>query len=89
MPDAFRHGIDVAGGAGDRLGHHAAMQVEDAGGQVAGLAHRGGEGGADHGLRLLLDHRDQAVPHDLAVDLREGAGFLGHVRRSPRGGLAI
>ena len=78
MPDTFGHGIDVAGRAGDRLRHHAAVQVENAGGQVAGLAHRGREGGADHDLRLLLDDRDQAVPHDLAMDLRERVGFVRH-----------
>ncbi len=83
MPDAFRHRVDVARRAGDRLRHHAALQVEDAGGQVAGLAHRGGERGADHRLRLLLDDRDQAVPHDLALDLRQRAIFVGHHARSP------
>ena len=54
--------------AGDGLGQHAALQVEDAGREVARLAHGGAEGGADHGLRLFLDHRDQAVPHDLPVE---------------------
>ena len=78
MADAFRHGVDVTGRAGDRLRHHASVQVEDAGGKVAGLAHRGGERGADHGLRLFLHHRDQAVPHDLAVDLRKSIGFVRH-----------
>jgi hypothetical protein len=78
MPDAFGHGVDVAGSAGDGLGHHAAVQVEDASGEIAGLAHGGGEGGADHGLRLLFHDGDQAVPHDLAMDLRQGAGFFRH-----------
>ena len=78
VADAFRHRVDVARRAGDRLRHHAAVQIEDAGGQIAGLAHRGGEGGADHGLRLLLHHGDQAVPHDLAMDLRQCVGFVRH-----------
>ena len=78
VADALGHGVDVTGRAGDRLRHHASVQIEDAGGQVAGLAHRGGERGADHGLRLLLHHRDQAVPHDLAVDLRKRVGFVRH-----------
>ena len=68
----------MAGRAGDRLRHHAAAQIEDAGGQIAGLAHRGGERGADHGLRLLLHDGDQAVPHDLAMDLRKRIGFMRH-----------
>ena len=78
MADAFRHRVDVARRAGDRLRHHAAVQIEDAGGQIAGLAHRGGERGADHGLRLFLHDGDQAVPHDLAMDLRERVGFMRH-----------
>ena len=48
VADAFRHRVDVTGRAGDRLRHHAPAQVEDAGGEIAGLAHRGGERGADH-----------------------------------------
>ena len=68
MPDRFHHRVDVAGGAGDGLGEHAAVQVEDAGREVARFAHRGGEGGADHRLPLLLHHCDEAVPHDLALD---------------------
>ena len=73
----FHHGVDVAGGAGHRLGQHAALQVEDAGGEIARLAHRGGEGGADHHLRLFLHHRDEAVPLDLALDFFEGVA-VGH-----------
>ena len=76
--DRFRHGVDVAGRAGDGLRHHAPMQVEDTGREVARLPHRGGERGADHRLGLFLHHRDQPVPHDLAVDLRERVGFMRH-----------
>jgi hypothetical protein len=54
------------------------VQIEDPGGEVAGLAHGGGEGGPNHGLRLFLDHRDQPVPHDLAMDLRQRVGFMRH-----------
>ena len=78
MADAFGHGVDVTGRAGDRLRHHASAQVEDAGGKVTGLAHGGGERGADHGLRLFLDDRDQPVPHDLAVDLCKSIGIVRH-----------
>ena len=75
------HRVDVAGRAGDRLGQHPALGVEDAGGEIARLAHGGAEGGAQQGLRLLLDHRDQAVPHDLGLDLGE-AGFAVAVHRA-------
>ena len=78
VADALGHGVDVTGRAGDRLRHHATVQIEDAGGQVAGLAHRGGERGADHGLGLLFHHGDQPVPHDLAVDLRKRVGLVRH-----------
>ena len=63
-----RHRVDVPRGAGDGLREHPALRVIDAGGKVARLAHRGGEGGADQRLRLLLHHRDQAVPHHLVRD---------------------
>ena len=75
----------MAGRAGDGLRHHPAVQVEDAGGQVPGLPHGGGEGRADHDLRLFLDHGDQAVPHDLAVDLGEGVRVWGHAMSAFRG----
>ncbi len=78
VADAFGHRIDVAGRAGDRLCHHASREVEYAGREIAGFAHGGGEGGADHRLRLLFDHGDQAIPHDLAMDLCQGVGFVRH-----------
>ena len=62
------HRVDVAGRAGHRLRQHAALEVEHAGREVAALAHDRRERGAHQHLRLLLDHRDQAVPHDLQVD---------------------
>ena len=72
MPHRRRHRIDMAGGAGHRLRQHVAVAVEDPGGEVARLAHRCRKRGAHQGLRLLLDHRDQAAPHDLHMDLRQG-----------------
>ena len=75
--DRGRHRVHMAGRTGDRLGQHAAACVEHAGGQIAGLAHGGREGGADQRLRLFLDDREQAVPHDLQMDLVE-RGILGH-----------
>ena len=81
VPDRQGHRIDVARRAGDRLRDHAAGRIEHAGREVARLAHRRREGGADQRLRLLLDHRDQAVPHDLHVD--GGGGIVTrHGRRS-------
>ncbi len=71
MPDRTRHGVDVTRRAGDRLRQHPALQVEHAGGDVAGLARRGAEGGAHQGLCLLLHHGQQTVPHDLEFDLRD------------------
>ena len=51
---------------------HAALQVEDAGGQIAGLTHGIGKRRADEGLGLLLDHGEKPIPHQLIVYLREG-----------------
>jgi hypothetical protein len=65
------HGVHVTGGPGDRLGEHAAVEIEDSRGKITGLAHGVGEGRANERLRLLLDHSDQSVPHELVVNLRE------------------
>ena len=80
------HRVDVTRRAGHGLRQHAAVAVEHAGGKVAGLAHRGAERRAQHGLRLLLDDGDQPAPHDLGVDLSErGVGACDHGFK-PRGG---
>src|SRR5690606_1365868 len=63
------HGVDVAGGACHGLRQHAAFPIEYTRGQIAGLAHHGGERGPEERLRLLLDDGDQAVPHDLQLDV--------------------
>ena len=68
MLHRLRHRVDVARRAGHRLRQHAALAVEHAGREVAALAHDRRERRAHQHLRLLLDHRDQAVPHDLQVD---------------------
>ncbi len=65
----FSHRIDMAWRAGDGLGQHPALSVEDAGGKVPRLAHDRRERGAQQRLRLLLDHGDQPVPHDLQFDV--------------------
>src|SRR3546814_1718437 len=67
----------MSGGPGNGLRQHPALHVEDAGRDVAGLARRGGEGGAHQGLGLLLDHREQPVPLDLQVDLVERGAIGG------------
>ena len=71
VTDRASHRIDVARRAGDSLRQHGAVEIEHAGGQVAGLARRGREAGADQGQRLFLDDRDQAVPHELQADRRQ------------------
>ena len=76
VADRFCHGIHMARRAGHGLGQHAALQVKDAGGKITRFAHRGAEGSADHGLRLFFDHRNQAIPLDLALNCRQRAGFL-------------
>ena len=68
VPDAFAHGVDVPGRAGDGLRHHAALQVEDTRGEIARLPHGRAERGADHHLGLFFHHRDEAVPHHLPLD---------------------
>ena len=76
VTDRFRHRIHMARCARHSLGQHAPLQIKDAGGKITRFAHRGAEGSADHGLRLFFDHRDQAIPLDLALDCRQRAGFL-------------
>ena len=80
MGNRGRHGVDMARGARHRLGDHVSFRVIDAGGQVARLTRDGAEGGAEQGLRLFLDDRDQAVPHDLRAD--GGECVLAHRVRS-------
>jgi hypothetical protein len=72
VPHRLGHRIHMAGRAGHCLRHHPPLEVEDARAEVSRLAHRRAEGGADHGLRLLLHHGDQPVPLDLALDGGEG-----------------
>ena len=62
------HGVDMSGRAGDRLSQHSALGVEDAGGEIARLPHRGAKGDAHQRLGLFLHHGDEAVPGDLAAD---------------------
>src|SRR5215212_2363249 len=65
---ARRHRVDVARGTSHGLGDHPAAAVEEAGREVAGLAHHAREGGPHQGPCLLLDDRDQTVPEDLEQD---------------------
>ena len=80
-PDTGGHRVDMTRGAGDRLGEHPPSGVENPGGQVASLAGGSAERGADQGLGLFLDHRDQAVPLDLHVNTVKAVGG-GHGERS-------
>ena len=68
MADRRRHRVHVPGRAGHGLRQHAALEIEHAGGQIAGFAHARAERGAQQRLGLLLDDGDQAVPHDLRAD---------------------
>ena len=63
----------MAGRAGDGLRHHAALGVEQPDRKITGLTHRGGEGGAQQRLRLLLDDGEQAVPDHLQLNLASPA----------------
>ena len=71
MLDRRRHRVDVAGGAGHRLGQHVAVAVEDPGREIAGLAHRRRKRRAHQRLRLFLDYGNQPRPHDLQMNLRQ------------------
>ncbi len=68
VADAFRHRVDMPRRAGHRLGDHPSVGGEDPRREIARLAHRGAEGGADHRLRLFLDHGDEPVPHHLLTN---------------------
>ena len=63
-----RHGVDVPGGPGDRLGEHCTARVEYARREVAGLPYYRGEGGAHQRLRLFLHDGQQPVPDQLDAD---------------------
>ena len=60
--------IDMSGRAGDGLSHHAALGVEDRGGEIAGLAHDRAEGDALQRACLLAHRADQIAPEDLQLD---------------------
>jgi len=67
--------------AGHGLREHAPGQVEHTRGQIARFADGIRKRGADQRLRLFLDHRQQAVPHELIVDLSQRAvRFIHHDR---------
>ena len=68
MLDCRRHGVDMAWRARHRLRQHAAPDVIDAGREIARFARDRAEGGAQQRLRLLLDDRDETVPHHLRAD---------------------
>ena len=83
MFDRDSHGIDMARRTCDGLGKHPPLDIKNAGRKITCLAHRGAERGAQQRLSLLLDDRNQSVPHNLALDALERAGFPAHDDSSP------
>ena len=73
MLDRLGHGIDVARRPRHGLRQHAPLEVEHTGREVAAFAHDRAEGRAQQHLRLLFDHGDQPVPHDLQIDQARAA----------------
>ena len=68
----FGHGVDMARCASDGLSQHTPSYVKDTRGDIPAFANDGAEGGADQGLTLLFNDREQAVPHDLQTGLGRG-----------------
>ena len=87
MLHRFGHRVDMAGRAGHRLGVHPPVEPEDAGGEVATLAHDRAERRVHQSLRLFFDDRDQAVPHDLQSDGVDTGGA--HQSLSPLRSITI
>jgi hypothetical protein len=75
MFNRLGHGVDMPRCAGYRLRQHVAVDVENAGGDVAAFSNDRAEGGVHQRLRLFVDDRDQPVPHDLQFDRRS---FIRH-----------
>ena len=69
------HGIDVARRSGHRLRQHPSLRIEYAGREIAAFAHDRAESRAQQNLRLLLDHGNQPVPHDLQIDEVRAVGL--------------
>ena len=76
MAQSGGHGVDVAGGAGERLGHHPAVGVEHPAGQILGLPHDGAEGGALQGHLLLVDDRQHPAPEHLDQNRIQSGGHV-------------
>ena len=83
VDDRCGHGVDVAWGAGDRLGDHPALSVVDAGRQVAGFADTGAKRRAHQGQRLLLHDGNEPVPHHLVTKLAHGVASCRVTSRQP------
>ena len=62
---------------------HAAAPIVDAGREIPRLAHHRAEGGMQNGLRLLLDHGDEPVPHHLPANGVEGRHRLLSITMCP------
>jgi len=63
-----RQGVDVAGGAGDRLGHHPTATVEPRVGGRRPPARSARTAGAATRGPVRIHRRDQALPQDLELD---------------------
>ena len=87
MLNRFGHRVDMAGRAGHRLGVHPPVEAEDAGGEIATLAHDRAERRVHKSLRLFFDDRDQTVPHDLQSDGVDTGGA--HQSLSPLRSITI
>ena len=68
MVDGRRHGIDVAGRAGHRLGQHPPLRIEHAGGKITAFPNDRAERRSKQRGCLFLDHSRQAMPHDLKAN---------------------
>ncbi len=82
------HRVDVAGRAGERLGHHVRVAVEHAAGEVLRLAHDRREGGAHQRHLLLVDDRQQPVPEHLEAQDVHHATVTTRFQRSSTDGAA-
>ena len=66
--DAGCHRVDMAGCSGNRLSNHVAAGIEDARRKITGFADNRREARSHQRRGLLVDDRDQPIPHDFQSD---------------------